>query len=227
MAQRFSRKQLKHDEFVEAAFDIGHWVEQHWKNVALAAGAIVALVLVVWGWTWMADQRRAEVERTLASGIALYEQAEETAFVDVDKLAGALTALEEVSAQSGPAANVARYYRAATLRQLGRTDDAIAALDGIEDLATLGTLGGVAQLLRAHLYVEAGRADEALTLLGELAQRQDGVLPADQALLELAQIQFERGELEQARETWQRVVDEYPDRSSSAEARSRLDAPAD
>ena len=41
MAKRIPKEDLKHDEFVEAAFDFGRWLEEHWAKVALSVGTAV------------------------------------------------------------------------------------------------------------------------------------------------------------------------------------------
>ena len=50
MAQRISRKELKHDEFVEKAFDFGEWLEENWKTAAGYAGLAAVLIVAILGW---------------------------------------------------------------------------------------------------------------------------------------------------------------------------------
>ena len=48
------------------------------------------------------------------------------------------------------------------------------------------------------------------------------MVPPDQALLDIARIHESAGRTDEARRNWQRIVDEYPQGASVAEARARL-----
>ena len=42
MARRITRKSMKQDEFVEAAFDAGEWLEENWRIVVIALAGVGA-----------------------------------------------------------------------------------------------------------------------------------------------------------------------------------------
>jgi len=226
MARKITRKELKHDEFVEAAFDLGHWFEQHWKPVVMGAGAVVVLALAVWGGVALTERRRQHTEALLAQGQRQFEQAATEGFTSDDDLSSALAAFEGVVDSAGAESTtgqVALYYQAVTLQKLGRQQDAIACLEQVTGEGNLPrTLRAAASSLLASLYAESGSSSRAAEFLDGIVAQEDPALPADQALLQLGKIFLNEGRDEQARETWQRIVDDYPQTNSAAEARALL-----
>jgi TolA-binding protein len=224
MAKRITRKQMKHDEFVEATFDFAHWLEEHWAKVALWVGLVVLTVLAVVSWQAWAQRKAGQAMDLLAQGIDRYEQAESDGFTDSTGLASLLETFDRVS-RSAPdgAGQVARFYRGATLFRLERLDEARSELQQV--VAESGpsvTVGATARVLLAQVEVAAGRIDEAVSVLRGLADDPAAVIPAPQALLELGRVQSRAGRTEQARAQWQRILDEYPESLAATEARSLL-----
>jgi tetratricopeptide (TPR) repeat protein len=224
MAKRITQKQLKHDEFVDAAFDFGHWLEQHWAKVAAWVGfaLLVVVAVVLWG-AWSRYRAQGAGER-LAQAIDHYQEAQDGGFANRESLAAALESLEEVTDDlGGSPGQVARFYRGATLFHLDRFEEAREDLRRVVDgSGASDTLGATAQLLLARVELAAGRSEEAILLLQGLAADPDAAVPPAQALLELGRVHREAGRTEEAREQWQRVVDEYPQSVAAAEANSLL-----
>ena len=222
---RISRKELKHDEIQEAAFDLGHWIERHWQSVALAVGGAAVVVAAVAIFFWWSGNQRAEREARLAEAQRLYGVAAEAGFVNVDDVSAALYAFEDLAAKTGNTSvgRLARYYRAATLAHLHRDSEAIEVLEAL----TAGsggstTVRGQAELLLVMLYGRSGETQKATELL-ESAIDSPGALAPEQALIELGRIRFEQGDVEGAKQAWQRVVDDFPQTAAVSEARQLLD----
>ncbi|MHC4429829.1 MAG: tetratricopeptide repeat protein [Planctomycetota bacterium] len=224
MAKRITRKQMKHDEFVEATFDFAHWLEQHWGKVASWVAVAILAVLAVLAWNAMARSRSEKAMERLAQSIDRYEVAQEQGFADKEELASMLERFEEVASSGGKGAGqVARFYRGATLFHLDRLDEAREDLERVVSRSGASvTVGATAQMLLARVEIAAGRTDEAVTLLQGLADDPAAVVPPARALLELGRIQEQAGDSEQARLQWQRILDEYPQSVSASEARSLL-----
>jgi tetratricopeptide (TPR) repeat protein len=220
---RFSRKDLKHDEFVETAVDIGQWLEDHWRSVATWGGAVVVVAAVVALVIWNNARTREQTRQILADGMSRYQQAETTAVGVDEELREALALFEEAAERGGAAGEVARYYQAATLGRLGRVDEALPLLEQLVEAGLQQpTLAGSAQSLLASLYVETGQADRAIELLTRLADEIEPSFPADQALAQLARLHEDRGDVEEARRIWQRIIDEYPGTAGATEAGAAL-----
>jgi predicted negative regulator of RcsB-dependent stress response len=224
MAKRITQKQLKHDEFVDAAFDFGHWIEQHWAKVAGWVGFVLFLVVAVVLWGAWSRHRAGVAEERLAKAIDQYHEAQAGGFASQAGLTAALEGLEEVvdDVGGGPG-QVARFYRGATLFHLDRLDEARDDLRQVVDgSGAADTLGATAQLFLARVEVAAGRSEEAIQLLQGLAADPEAAIPPAQALLELGRVHRDAGRPEEARAQWQRIVDEYPQSVAAAEANSLL-----
>ena len=220
---RISRKELKKDEFVEAAFDVRDWLKRYWRSVLKAVVPVVVVGLIVLAWFWNAQRIEREAQELLAQGTYRFRQAEADAFIDFDLLGEALTLFEQAAERGGssPAGKVARYYQGVALYRLGRLEEAIATLDTLQlDAGDSPSLGAAKSLL-ADLLVESGQADLAINMLSQLAEEPDSTYPPDLALLQLGRIHKAQGNLEEARRSWSRVVDEYP-QSLAAQQASRL-----
>jgi tetratricopeptide (TPR) repeat protein len=225
MARRITMKEMKHDEFVEAAFDFTQWIEKHWKTVVMVVVAIVVVALLVYGWVWNAGRKRDEAAQFVAQGITAYERAQAADFADADELSGALDHFDSaIDASSRSAAgDSAKFYRGATLYRLGRTDEAITALREVAGGGSAAvTLDWTATSLLAEVYVESGQSEQALSLLSEAAARDEAAYPTDLVLLQLGRIQRDGGDEASARQSWQRIVDEFPDSAAASEANTLL-----
>lgn len=224
MAKRITQKELKHDEFVDAAFDFGHWIEEHWAKVALWVGAAVVAVVAVVLWNAWSHQQAERAKERLAQAIHRYDRAAAEGFVDRASLSAALETFEEIGGAGVRAPEMlARYYQGATLFHLDRPDEAKEELRAVvAELGPSDTLGATAQLLLARVQASTGHTDEAVSLLRALADQPASIVPPPQALLELGRIYRQAGRLDEAREQWQRIVEEYPDSAAAREARSLL-----
>ncbi len=223
---KMTRKELKHDEIAEAAAEAGHWLEDHWRTVVGAVVGVLVVVLAVLayvGWNRGREERRSQ---EMAAAQALYLEAAETAFTDFDQLGAALDAFDAIVADrpGSPSGLLAAYYKALSLKHLGRIDDAVAALETLVDgrAAEPTTLMTSAHLLLSSLYVQQGREADALALLERVAAAETPAIPADQALLRLAELQEAHGAPDEARSTWRRLRDEFAETPAGMEARRQL-----
>ena len=225
VAKKITQKSLKHDEFIDAAFDFGNWLEQNWVTVAKWLGTAVLLGIAPVLWFAYAQRSRTQLRQTLAHGIQLYEEAEDADFSDPGTLGAALETFDDAAGRGGSSATglLARFYQGSTLYRLGRLDEAAATLEEVVGQSGAGeTIGATAGVLLARVHVAAGQGEKAIQLLESIVDQEERLIPADLALLELGRIHSETGNPEQARVQWQRIVDEYPLTVSAPEARSLL-----
>ena len=225
MAKKITQKQLKHDEFIDAAFDFGHWLEEHWATVLKWVGAGIAVALLVVAWSAWSRKGLDDAKRQLALGIDQFKASEATGFSDVDSLNAALKRFDEVADDLGGRSpgQLARFYCGATLYQLDRLDEAKTALtEVVEETDASETVGATARVMLARVEVAAGRTDEAVALLQALVDRSDSAVPPARALLEIGRIHDAAGRHDEARRQWERVVSEHPQSVSAPEARTLL-----
>ena len=117
----------------------------------------------------------------------------------------------------------ARYQQASIALVLGKTADAEAAYRDVMTRAGNGIYGQMARLGLAQAQARAGQYDQAIDTFKELAQRKDGTLPVDGILMQLGQIYLDAGKRTDAQQTFNRVVEEFPDSPFNADAKRELE----
>jgi TolA-binding protein len=220
MSRELTRKKLKQDEFVEGVFSIEQWVEDHWKTLAKWTGGIAAVALIASGWVWWGNRNAAEASRLFGDALKEYRAAS-TAAVPSEGFDRARALFEDAAGRAGGAAEwSADFYRASTLLEMDKTDEAIALLEGLTRAAPDPILTASSQLLLANAYESAGRADEALDTLRTVADDDTGF--SAQALLQLGTMQAQAGQSTEARATLEDVTSRYPTSGAAVEARRVL-----
>ena len=125
---------------------------------------------------------------------------------------------------STDAGQFARYQEAALQLSLGNAADAIKTYQSIIDRAGDGLYGQMSRLGVADAYARAGQYEQAITEYKELAQRKDTPLPVDGILIQLGRTYRDAGKAADAQQTFNRIVEEFPDSPFNAEAKRELDA---
>ncbi|MBZ5638794.1 MAG: tetratricopeptide repeat protein [Acidobacteriia bacterium] len=231
MARRISRKSMKQDEFIEAAFDAGAWIEKHWRTVAAGVGAALALILIVVAWSWWSGRRSDEVERLLSEGLYLYSGPEDTSGAAAKAPSGggryaeALPLFEKAARLGANSARgrVAEFYQGASLLRLGRTAEATPILEEVAGTAQDRPLADAARGMTAEAYAKAGDVDKAAAAYRKLAEEPGAAFPPDFALLQLSRVLDDHGKGQEARLVLQEIVTKYPQGSAATEARTRLE----
>ncbi|HEY5618139.1 MAG TPA: tetratricopeptide repeat protein [Vicinamibacterales bacterium] len=117
----------------------------------------------------------------------------------------------------------ARYHYAASLAAVGKNDEAIRAFDEVASRAGADSLyGRMALFGKADVQARAGQLDAAIATWTGLAASNDEALPKDAILMELGKAYQAAGKTDEARKTFNQLVDEHPTSPYSAEARTAL-----
>jgi tetratricopeptide (TPR) repeat protein len=117
----------------------------------------------------------------------------------------------------------ARYEEGATSLALGTAPGAIAAYQQVIKEAGDGFYGQMARLGLAEAQVRAGQYDTAINAFKELAQRKEGPLPVDGILMQLGRTYLEAGKKADAQQTFNKLVEEYPESPFSGDARKEIE----
>ena len=117
----------------------------------------------------------------------------------------------------------ARYQEGATSLALGNTTGAIAAYEQVIKESGDGFYGQMARLGLAEAQARSGQYDSAITTFKDLAQRKDGPLPVDGILMQLGRTYLEAGKKADAQQTFNRIVEEYPESPFTGDARKEID----
>jgi tetratricopeptide (TPR) repeat protein len=118
----------------------------------------------------------------------------------------------------------ARYQEASTQVVLGNPGEAAKAYQIVIDRAGNRLIGQTARLGLAAAHARGGQFDQAITTYKELAQRKDGGLPVDGILMELGRVYREAGRANDAQQTFNRLIEEFPDSPFNADAKRELEA---
>ena len=86
-----------------------------------------------------------------------------------------------------------------------------------------GFYGQMARLGLAEAQARAGQYDQAINGFKELAQRKDGPLPIDGILMQLGRTYLEAGKHADAQQTFNKLVEEYPESPFTGDAKKELD----
>ena len=117
----------------------------------------------------------------------------------------------------------ARFQEAGTWMTLGNPAQAAAAYQQVIDKAGNAIYGQTARLGLAEAQAAQGQYDQAINAFKELAQRKDGPLPIDGVLMQLGRTYLQASKRNDAQQTFNRLVEEFPDSPYAGDARTELD----
>jgi len=225
---------LKENELERIARETREMVEQRRSELTgvvavVAVVAVIALGFLIW---------RSQVQ-SRASGLLAQAEAVQDARVGPPGMPGAgLTfptekeraqaaqAKFKVAADAYPktdAGMYARYQEAGEWMALDNPKEAARVYQDVIDRAGTGIYGQMAKLGLAEAQARQGQYDPAINTFKDMAQRKDGPLPVDGILMQLGRTYLEAGKANDAKQTFTRIVDEYPDSPFNGDARRELD----
>ena len=228
MTAKVDRKRLKQNELAQTVGRTVEYVSSHRKGVTEAVVAAVALAVVVGAFFLIRLYRESAAGRELSAGLATLEAPLAT---DVGATSVAQTypnaAARETAARehllkaagygSTDAGRAARVILAAQSEKTGGAAEtfARAARDGKAEIAAAGEVDA------ARLLAAQGKAAEAIDRLKRAIEAPGAAVPKDVLLFALAQAYEASGATSDARATYQRLVNDYPQSPYRADARAR------
>jgi tetratricopeptide (TPR) repeat protein len=123
---------------------------------------------------------------------------------------------------SSKAGIAARYHAASCLVALGRAKEAIEQYRQVIDHAGNSIYGDMGRLGLAGAQMQARQYDAAINEYRELSTRTN--LPTDAILMELGRAYAAAGRKSQAEQTFQRILNEFPQSQYAQGAKRELDA---
>ena len=236
--KRTERRHLKDNELASLAATARETLEQRRGQLtALVVGIVVIGAAAVGYLTWRASvQGRAH--GLLAEAIAVEEArvgpppapgmpSTGLSFnTEREKHQAALTKFKVV-ADEYPATDAglfASYREAATWMALGNPKEAVTAFQQVIDRAGDTIYGQMARLGQAQAQAQTGQFDSAITTYKEMSQRKDGSLPVDGILIQLGRTYLDAGKPADAQQTFNRLVQEFPESPFSGDAKRELDS---
>jgi TolA-binding protein len=231
------RHRLKENAFASNTMRVLDSVTEH-RDRWIAGGVVFAVLIVAMGAYGYWQKHQSEAGGALL-GIALAieqapiapastvpgaSQAPGTYPTEQAKNEAALKAFEQIATQYGssPAGVTARYHVGVAQLAVGHFAEAQQAFEKTAADAGSSIYGPMARMGRAEALLYAGKFDDAIKSFTELSAERDGVLPIDGVLMQLARSCAKAGKAQEAKATFKRVVDEFPESPYATEARTQL-----
>lgn len=214
------REELKHDAFRDKTLGLvdrlADKFEGKGRTVLYGLGAIVAIGLIVWFWSWRTDKKQQEAYRALGHAIEIASApvtpSPSPGSTDLnfpsekDRAQSAVKEFQAVAAKYGdPYRELAKYFIAANKLTLNRSEG-ISELEGLskssnEEVATM------AKFALAQAKEEDSQYAAAAALYDELARKNSSVIPSDIANLRLALVYEKLGKKKEAGDVLFSIVD--------------------
>ena len=231
------RRHLKDNELRNLALQARHTVsERRTETTTLIAVIVVvgALGLGYYGWR---DRVQGKAHGLLAEAMAVQDArvgpppAPGTPSAGLyfpterERSQAALTKFK-IAADAYPSTDAgvyARYQEGALSLALGSTPGAIAAYQQVIKESGDNFYGQMARLGLAEAQARGGQYDPAINTFKEMAQRKDGPLPVDAILMQLGRTYLDAGKRADAQQTFNRIVEEYPESPFTGDARKEIE----
>jgi len=236
------RHRLKENEFARSVAHARDVIDTRRGDITRIVVAVVALALVVGGYSIWRQSRATRANSALATGLAIFEapvmtpaapapgsplpvQQAGTYPTDQAKFEAALPKLLEAADKypSADAGIAARYYAASALASMGRYAEAEQRFQEVVDKGGSKIYSRTAKLGVAEAQVAQGKFDTAITLYREMSADANSGMPPDGVLMELGRACLRAGRKDEAARAFTRVVDEFPQSAYAADAKRELE----
>ena len=245
--KRKERQHLKENEFAHLLANTRETMSDRGKQIGLIALGILVIAGLAIGINSWRQRGNVEAERMLADAMVTLnarvvpvsadsaQPGEVPAAASIGATGSFATVASKLTAAApklkaaadaypdSEAGITARYHYASSMAALGKYPEAITAFDEVISRAGADSLyGRMARLGKADTQSRAGQQDAAIATWKELASSTSEDLPKDAILMELARAYEAAGQTDEARKTFNQLVEEHPTSPYSAEARAEI-----
>jgi len=236
--KRAERHHLKENEFASLALSVKEaFVTRRVQSIGTLV-AVVAVLGALVGYVAWRGRIQARADTLLAEALSLEEARVGPPPLPGTPSTGLSFATERERQQamqskfkavadefpSTAAGIFARYREGASLVALGSPAEAVKAYQQAVDRGGDSLYGQMARLGLAEAQARAGEYDRAIETFQGLTQGAEGPLPLDGLLMQLGRTYLEAGKPAEAQQTFNRIVEEFPNSPFSGEARRQLDS---
>jgi len=225
--KRTERHHLKENEFAEWLLGAKNWYEANSRTVGYVGIAAALVLVAVMGTMAYGRMNAGKASSALAEALTIAEapvlppapaeagkppiQRPGTFPTDRARLEAALPKLLAVAeAFPGSDAGVmARYRAAAALVAIGRTQEGVQHYRQVVEKGR-GAYQAMARMGIAEAQLMSGQYDQAVASFKDVEALKSDDVPLDGILMQIARAYQLAGKTEDARKTFKRVVDEFP-----------------
>ncbi len=226
------REDLKRNELDEALGKGIHYAEDHKRMLIWGVGGVVGVALLVAGiFLWIGSRKdganemlgkalRVDSAEVVATGANPGDPVRPTFASESARRARAKELFAELDERYGSTATgrVAKLYLAQIAIVENDTEKAKQLWRAFLDAEPSGALAATARVNLYKLDREQGRGAELIGELQKMIEQADKPLPADVILYQLALTYQALGKSDDAKASWRRIVDEYPQSPYVADA---------
>jgi len=232
--KRAERHHLKENELQTIARDLrGRYEERRKETTAVLVVAAVVAVAAIGFFAWR-ERVQTRAATLLAEATAVKDArigppgtAEQGLRFNSERdRAEAAVKKFKATADAYPSTDAgifARFQEAGTYMVLGNPAQAVAAYQQVIDKAGNRVYAQTARLGLAEAQAAQGQYEQAINTFKELAQRKEGPLPVDGILMQLGRTYLVASKRADAQQTFNRLVEEFPDSPYTSDARRELD----
>ena len=236
--KRVERRHLKENELQNLARQAREMYERRKREATMFAAIAVVVGAVTVGYIAWRERVQGKAHALLADATVVLDApvspppapgqpAQGIRFAtERERAQAALTKLK-AAADAYPSTDAglyARYQEGATWMALGNPNQALAAYQQVIDRDAKSIYGQMARLGLAEAQARIGQYDQAIKTFQDLSQRKDGPLPVDGILMQLGRVYLDAGKRAEAQQTFNRLVEEFPDSPFNGDAKRELDS---
>jgi tetratricopeptide (TPR) repeat protein len=235
--KRTERRHLKENELAHLAVRARDVVAERRSQMTIAVAAVLVVAAVVIGYfVWrgrvqsrahslLAEAQLVELARVGPPGAPGTPTVGLSFPTEREKNETALARFKAVADQypRTDAGLFARYKEGATQMALSNPKEAAIAYQRVIDEGGDGIYARMSRLGLAEAQSRAGQYEQAIDTYKQLTQLSDGPLPLDGILMQLGRTYLEAGRPADAQQTFNRLIDEFPNSPFSGEAQRELD----
>jgi predicted negative regulator of RcsB-dependent stress response len=236
--KRTERHHLKDNELAKAAATARRVAEEQRGTLLIVGGVVVVILAAIVGYIAWTSRVSGRAGALLAEALVVEDArvgpaaapgtagpsgpSFETARA---KHQAALTKFK-VAADEYPSTDAgifARYRQAATYMALGEPASAASTYQQVIDKAGDTLYGQMARLGLAEAQTQTGQYDQAIATFKMLSERKDAKVPVDGVLIRLGRAYLDAGKPADAEQTFNKIVQDFPESPFSSDARRELD----
>jgi predicted negative regulator of RcsB-dependent stress response len=233
---QLNRREMKRDELANVMERGVEYAESHARTLITAIGALLAVALLAALWYMYHNNQIEKANVALAQAIKIYQAPIDPAAPKPDDPANPTFADETARRTkakglfeklhddfgSTDAGDIAAVYLGQIALAEGQPDRARELWNGFVDEHGDHLLANQTRINLFRLDRSNGKADDVATKLSAMLDQTDAPLPQDIILGELAATQVELGKKQEAIQTYQRIVDEFPQSPYARDARQKI-----
>jgi len=226
---------LKEDKFLLTVDSARDFFLTKRKEILMVLGAAGVVFLTVFGARYYFAQQDESAKDQLSAALRIYHGtvlgsaptgpagASDPVFATAtEKFAKALAEFQKVATQhpSRPSGKIAQYYAGLSLRDLNKTNEAVATLEALSKDSS--DYGALAQRALVSIYEGSGNLAKATEVCQQLSQSKSAVVPRSETLMQLAQLHERQNKKAEATKVYQQLVKDFPGTSTMTEAEQKL-----